>query len=81
MGKVIQFPKAEREKRVDEFCELLSKHSGPREMVESEAHADAVCLRVGGLELWLTPDEAEEWAEDLIDTARDARSRGKVVPR
>ncbi len=81
MGKVIQFPKSEKERRVDALCALLDK-PGPREVLETEAHPDSVCVRVGEIEIWLTPDEVDEWAEDLIDSAKDARARGKAkAPR
>jgi hypothetical protein len=73
MSNVIPFPSALS--RIDTLCKAVAEDKGPRELITFEAHAGAVCVKVAGLELWMTPDECEELAHDLIESAFDARAK------
>jgi hypothetical protein len=70
-AQIIPFPAS----RVDLLCRAIAENKGPRELITFEAHQSAVCVRVAGLEIWLTPDECEEVAHDLIEAAFDARAK------
>jgi hypothetical protein len=73
MSNLIQFPPRPME-RIDLLCKAISEEKGPRELITFEAHPDSVCVRVAGLEIWLTPEEATDLAVDLVETARDAEA-------
>jgi hypothetical protein len=70
LSNVIPFPSPIS--RVDQLCRAVAENKGPRELIELEAHAGSVCVRVAELELWLTPAEARELASDLVECADDA---------
>jgi hypothetical protein len=38
-----------------------------------QTHQDAVCLTIPGFDWWLHPDQADELADDLKRSAREAR--------
>jgi hypothetical protein len=71
-AQIIPFPSTLS--RVDLLCRAVAEDKGPRELITFEAHPDSVCVRVAGLELWLTPEEATDLAVDLVETARDAEA-------
>lgn len=72
MSNIIPFPSTLS--RVDALCRAIAEDKGPRELITFEVYAGAVCVKVAGLELWMTPDECEEFAHDLIESAFDARA-------
>lgn len=72
-AKILRFPK--RQSAVESVIEATMANRGPRELMVSKAYPGAVRVQIAGVELWLTPDEAEEVAEDWIELAADARER------
>ncbi len=81
MGKVIQFPKSDRQELLDKFCDAMAQGSGPRELLEVAAHPAAVSLRVADVELWFNDIELQEFIEDLHEALKDARDQAGGVGR
>lgn len=73
MSNVIPFPSILS--RVDLISRAIAEQKGPRELIEFEAHHGAVCLRVAGLELWMTPQEARDVALDMVEASMDAEGK------
>ena len=68
MGRVIAvpFPNHRGEKPSDDDA---------KQLIMTAAHQNAVEVRIGEIELWLDPDDAREWAMNLMECADDAESR------
>lgn len=57
--------------------EFLARHEREETaVIEHSVSAGVVRVRIGEVELWLSPEQAEEWAKGLLEDAADARAMG-----
>ena len=74
MSNVIPIPTAlkRRSDRVDALCAAVAHGKAVRPIATAHEVDGAVCLEVGDLEVWLSPEDALELSNQIATTAGDA---------